>query len=129
MGDIPKDLKYTKEHEWARVEGKIAVVGITAFAQEQLGDVVYVELPKVGDSVNEGATFGVVESTKAVSDLYSPLTGTVVKVNDPVTDAPETLNTDPYGKGWLIHVELVNPAELEKLLDAAAYETHVMASK
>ena len=128
MGDIPKELKYSKEHEWAKVDGKIATVGITAFAQEQLGDVVYVELPKVGEKLKAGDTFGVVESTKAVSDLYSPLTGTIVEVNDPIADSPETVNTDPYGEAWLIKLELSDPAEFGNLLDAGAYESHVKSS-
>ncbi len=128
MGDIPKELKYSKEHEWAKVDGKVATVGITAFAQEQLGDVVYVELPKVGEKLKAGDTFGVVESTKAVSDLYSPLTGTIVEVNDPIADSPETVNTDPYGEAWLIKLELSDPTEVGNLLDATAYESHVKSS-
>ncbi|MFN7135222.1 MAG: glycine cleavage system protein GcvH [Myxococcales bacterium] len=122
MGEIPKNLKYSKEHEWAKVEGKVATIGVTAFAQEQLGDVVYVELPKVGEQLKAGDTFGVVESTKAVSDLYSPVSGTIVEVNDPVTDSPETVNTDPYGAAWLIKVEMSNPDEAGNLLDPDAYE-------
>lgn len=128
MGDIPKELKYSKEHEWVKVDGKVAIVGITAFAQEQLGDVVYVELPKVGDPVKAGDTFGVVESTKAVSDLYSPVTGTIVEVNDPIADSPETVNSDPYGEAWLIKVELSNPSEVDGLLDADGYQAHVTSS-
>lgn len=128
MGDIPKELKYSKEHEWVKVDGKVAIVGITAFAQEQLGDVVYVELPKVGDPVKAGDTFGVVESTKAVSDLYSPVTGTIVEVNDPIADSPETVNSDPYGEAWLIKVELSNPSEVDGLLDADGYQSHVTSS-
>ena len=118
---IPGDLKYTKEHEWARVQGKVVVVGVTAHAQESLGDVVYVELPKVGATVTEGKQFGVIESTKAVSELYSPLTGTVVKVNDALTDNPSTVNTDPYGAGWIIELELSDPKQVDALMDAAAY--------
>ena len=128
MGEIPKSLKYTKEHEWAKVDGQVAIIGITAFAQEALGDVVYVELPRVGDKVKAGDTFGVVESTKAVSDLFAPLTGTVVQVNDHVVKGPEILNQDPYEEGWLIHVEFSDVKELATLLDAAKYEELVKAS-
>ncbi|HZI13190.1 MAG TPA: glycine cleavage system protein GcvH [Myxococcus sp.] len=120
-GNVPNDLKYTKEHEWARVQGKTVVVGVTQHAQESLGDVVYVELPKVGASVTAGKQFGVIESTKAVSELYSPLTGTVVKVNDALTDNPSTVNTDPYGAGWIIEVEVADTRQLNELMDAAAY--------
>ncbi len=121
MSDIPKDLKYTKEHEWARVQGKVVVVGVTHHAQESLGDVVYVELPKVGSTVTEGKQFGVIESTKAVSELYSPLSGTVVKVNDALADNPSTVNTDPYGAGWIVEVELSDPKQVDALMDATAY--------
>ena len=121
-GSIPSNLKYTKEHEWARVEGNRVVVGVTAHAQEALGDVVFVELPKVGSAVSAGKQFGVVESTKAVSELYSPLTGKVVKVNDALTDSPQTINSDPYGAGWIIEVELSDTKQLAGLMDASAYE-------
>lgn len=120
-GNVPSDLKYTREHEWARVQGKTVVVGVTQHAQESLGDVVYVELPKVGASVTSGKQFGVIESTKAVSELYSPLTGTVVKVNDALTDNPSTVNTDPYGAGWIVEIEPSDPKQVDGLLDAAAY--------
>jgi glycine cleavage system H protein len=118
---IPGDLKYTKEHEWARVQGKVVVVGVTAHAQESLGDVVYVELPKVGSTVTAGSQFGVIESTKAVSDLYSPLTGKVVKVNESLPDNPSVINTDPYGAGWILELEPSDSSQLAGLLDAAAY--------
>ncbi|NMO21248.1 glycine cleavage system protein GcvH [Pyxidicoccus fallax] len=118
---IPGDLKYTKEHEWARVQGKVVVVGVTHHAQESLGDVVYVELPKVGSTVTEGKQFGVIESTKAVSELYSPLSGTVVRVNDALADNPSTVNTDPYGAGWIVEVELSDPKQVDALMDATAY--------
>ncbi len=121
-GNIPANLKYTKEHEWARIEGSLVVVGVTSHAQEALGDVVYVELPKVGSTVTAGKQFGVIESTKAVSDLYSPLTGKVVKVNDSLTDSPQTINSDPYGAGWIIEVEPSDSKELAGLMDASAYE-------
>jgi glycine cleavage system H protein len=119
----PPNLKYTKDHEWARAEGKSAVVvGITHHAQDSLGDVVYVELPKVGAQLTSGQPFGVVESTKAVSELFSPVSGKVVKVNDALVQAPQTINQDPYGKGWMAEIEMSEPKQLDALLDAAAYE-------
>jgi glycine cleavage system H protein len=121
----PDDLKYTKDHEWARVSGNRATVGITQFAQEQLGDVVYVELPKVGDEIKKGEPFGVVESTKAVSELFAPVSGKVVEVNDPLNDSPESINHDPYEEGWMIRVEVSNAKDLEGLMNAAEYEQHV----
>ncbi|HEX8704868.1 MAG TPA: glycine cleavage system protein GcvH [Myxococcaceae bacterium] len=121
MSDIPKDLKYTKDHEWARVQGNTIVVGVTAHAQEALGDVVYVELPKVGSTITAGKQFGVIESTKAVSELYAPLSGKVVKVNDALTDNPQTVNADPYGGGWILEVEPSDTQQLAGLMDAAAY--------
>ena len=123
--NFPDDLKYTREHEWCRVKGNRAVVGITDHAQDQLGDIVYLELPEVGDAVRKGEAFGVVESTKAVSDLFAPVSGKVVEVNDPLADAPESINEDPYEEGWLIQVEMADPKELAELLDAAAYRTFV----
>ncbi|RKH61576.1 glycine cleavage system protein GcvH [Corallococcus sp. AB049A] len=120
--NIPQDLKYTKEHEWARITGKTVVVGVTAHAQESLGDVVYVELPKLGATLTEGKNFGVIESTKAVSDLFAPISGTVVKVNDELTGNPSLINSDPYGKGWIVEVEPSDAGQVGKLLDAAAYE-------
>jgi glycine cleavage system H protein len=121
MSDIPKDLKYTKDHEWARVQGNIVVVGVTAHAQEALGDVVYVELPKVGSTITAGKQFGVIESTKAVSELFAPISGKVVKVNDALTDNPQTVNADPYGNGWILEVEPSDTQQLAGLMDAAAY--------
>jgi len=123
--NFPDDLKYTKEHEWCRIQGNRAVVGITDHAQDQLGDIVYVELPEVGDAVKKGESFGVVESTKAVSELFSPVTGKVVEVNDPLSDAPETINEDPYEEGWMIVIEPADPKELEALMDAKAYKAFV----
>jgi len=123
--DFPEDLRYTREHEWARKKGSNLVIGITDFAQDQLGDVVFVELPAVGDVVKKGESFGVVESTKAVSELFAPLSGKVVEVNDPLTDAPETINEDPYEEGWMIVVEPSEPSELDALMDAKAYRTFV----
>jgi glycine cleavage system H protein len=122
MATYPAELRYTREHEWAKVEGKRARVGITHYAQDQLGDVVFVELPKVGAKVTQLKTFGVVESVKAVSDLFAPLSGVVVEVNQELTQQPERVNRDPYGAGWLIVVELSNPAEAEKLMSAQQYE-------
>jgi glycine cleavage system H protein len=123
--DFPEDLRYTREHEWARMKGDKVVVGITDFAQDQLGDVVYVELPDVGDAVKKGEAFGVVESTKAVSELFAPVSGKVVEVNDPLADAPETINEDPYEEGWMIVVQPSDPKELEALMDAKAYRGFV----
>ena len=123
--DFPEDLRYTREHEWARTKGGTVVVGITDFAQDQLGDVVYVELPDVGDPVKKGESFGVVESTKAVSELFAPLSGKVVEVNDPLADAPETVNDDPYEEGWMIVIEPSDPKELDALMDAKAYRAFV----
>ena len=114
----PQDLRYTKDHEWLRADGS---VGITQFAQDQLGDVVYVELPAVGDEVKRGESFGVVESTKAVSELFAPVSGTVVEVNDPLVEAPEAVNEDPYEEGWMIVIEPSEPRQLEDLLTSAAY--------
>jgi len=122
MATYPAELRYTREHEWAKVEGTRARVGITHYAQDQLGDVVFVELPKVGAKVAQLQTFGVVESVKAVSDLFAPLSGVVVEVNQDLTREPERVNRDPYGGGWLIVVELSNPAEADKLMSAPQYE-------
>jgi len=123
--EIPQDLRYTREHEWARNKGGRIVVGITDFAQDQLGDVVYVELPDVGDPVKKGESFGVVESTKAVSELFAPISGKVLEVNAPLSDAPETINEDPYEEGWMIVIEPSDPKALEALMDAKAYQAFV----
>ncbi len=123
--NVPDDLRYTKEHEWCRLKGSRAVVGITDHAQDQLGDIVYVELPEVGDAVKKGESFGVVESTKAVSELFAPVSGKVVEVNDPLTDAPETINEDPYEEGWMIQVEMADPQEAESLMDSPTYKKYV----
>jgi glycine cleavage system H protein len=122
MSKVPADLKYTKEHEWAKIDGDRARIGITAFAQEQLGDVVFVELPKVGAKVSSMKTFGVVESVKAVSDLFAPLTGEVVEVNAELPKKPEVVNSDPYGAGWMIVIKMSSSAEAGALLSAAQYE-------
>jgi len=125
MANVPGELRYTKEHEWAKLEGDKARVGITAFAQEQLGDVVFVELPKVGAKITAMKTFGVVESVKAVSDLFAPLSGEVVEINAELPKKPEVVNADPYGKGWMIKLKLKNPADLKGLLSADAYAKHI----
>ena len=117
----PDDLRYSKEHEWVRVDGSRATIGITSFAADELGDIVFVELPEVGASLAQFATFGVVESVKAVSDLYSPISGEVVEVNQALGDTPELLNSDPFGGGWIVIVELTDTSELDRLMDAAAY--------
>jgi glycine cleavage system H protein len=122
MATYPADLRYTREHEWARLEGQRARVGITHYAQDQLGDVVFVELPKVGAKVTQMQSFGVVESVKAVSDLFAPLSGVVAEVNEELTREPERVNRDPYGTGWLVVIELANAAEAEKLMTAQQYE-------
>jgi glycine cleavage system H protein len=125
MANVPAELRYTKEHEWAKLDGDKARVGITAFAQEQLGDVVFVELPKVGAKVSAMKTFGVVESVKAVSDLFAPLSGEVAEINAELPKKPELVNTDPYGKGWMIVITPSKPAELDTLLTAAQYEEFI----
>ena len=119
---VPGDLRYTKEHEWVRVDGDEAVVGITQFAADQLGDIVFVELPAAGKALDRHATFGVVESVKAVSDLFAPVAGEVTGANDALAGAPELVNSDPYGEGWMLRMRLADPAQVEELLDAAAYE-------
>jgi glycine cleavage system H protein len=128
-GDYPKDVKYTKDHEWARKVGNAVAVGVTFHAQESLGDVVYVELPKIGTAVKAGERFGTIESTKAVSDLYSPITGKVVKVNDDLVSNPQKVNQEPYTGGWIIEVEPSAPAELDGLMDAATYEKSLATAK
>jgi glycine cleavage system H protein len=119
--NIPEELKYSKEHEWVRVNGNRVTVGITDFAQSQLGDIVYVELPAVGAKIDKSASFSVVESVKAVSDIYAPVTGTVVEVNQTLTEAPEHVNKDPYGKGWIAVIEMADSADLAGMLDSEAY--------
>jgi glycine cleavage system H protein len=120
--NVPEDLRYSTDHEWARTEDGRVRVGITDFAQDTLGDVVFVDLPEVGTTVSAGGTFGEVESTKSVSDLYAPVGGTVVEVNGELADAPNRINDDPYGEGWICVIEPSDPAELEALLDAAGYQ-------
>ena len=120
--DIPLELLYTKEHEWVSVDGNVATIGITDYAQGELGDIVFVELPKVGDETKQMEPFGTIEAVKAVSELYAPVSGKVVAVNEELQDSPELINQDPYGKGWMIKVELSNREELDKLLSPKDYE-------
>jgi len=127
--EIPEGLKYSKEHEWVLVEGKSATIGITEYAQEELGDIVYVELPEVGEKVVKDDPFGAVESVKAVSDVYAPVSGAVLEVNDVLPDNPETINDDPYGDGWMIRVELSDLDDLKDLMDAEEYAEYVAQQK
>ena len=123
--EFPEDLRYTKEHEWARADGARVRIGITDFAQDALGDVVYVDLPEVGAEVTASQAFGEVESTKSVSDVFSPLSGTIVERNPLLDERPELVNEQPYGDGWLIVIEVADPALVEQLLDAAAYQAFI----
>lgn len=118
----PKELKYDREHEWVRVEGDTAVIGISHFAQDQLGEVVYVDLPSAGDTVTAGGSFGEVESVKSVSELFSPISGEIVEVNEQLEDTPETVNEDPYGDGWMIKVAISDTSEVDALMSAEEYE-------
>jgi glycine cleavage system H protein len=121
----PDDLKYTTEHEWVRLDGDRARVGITSYAQDALGDIVFVQLPDVGDRLEAGQAFGEVESTKSVSDVYAPVSGEVAARNESLQDTPELVNSDPYGDGWLVELTVADPAALDRLLDATAYARHV----
>lgn len=121
MSNVPAELRYAKSHEWLKIEGDTATVGITDYAQASLGDITYVQLPKVGAVLKAGAPFGVVESVKAASDVYAPVNGTVLAVNTALDGKPETLNADPYGSGWIMRIKASDPAEAGALLDAAAY--------
>jgi glycine cleavage system H protein len=121
----PENLRYTKEHEWVRVEGDTGTIGITFHAQKELGDIVYVDLPKPSAVIKQGTTIGSVESVKAVSDIYTPVSGEVVEVNGLLTESPETLNKDPYGTGWLVKIKLSEPDEAGRLLTAAEYQAYV----
>jgi len=127
MANIPDDLHYSKDHEWVRVDGNVAVVGITDYAQDSLGDVVYVELPKVGEKFAANESFGSVESVKAVSEVFCPVSGEIVGVNDSLNDAPEKVNEDSYGEGWMIRVAMSNPGEVDSMLTAAEYEDFTKA--
>ena len=121
--NIPAELRYSSDHEWVRVEGTTVTIGITEYAQDALGDVVFVEMPDAGLAVAAGESFSEVESTKSVSDIYAPVTGAVAEINDALESQPELLNSDPYGAGWICRIEIANPAELDGLMDAEAYRT------
>jgi glycine cleavage system H protein len=125
MSNIPEDLSYTKDHEWVRVSGDSATVGITDHAQNQLGDVVYVELPRVGDKFESSESFGSVESVKAVSEIYMPVSGVVTQVNEALNESPEKVNEDPYGTGWMIVMQMSEPAKVDSLLSAIEYEDYI----
>jgi glycine cleavage system H protein len=127
MANVPEDLHYSKDHEWVRVDGDQAIIGITDYAQNSLGDVVYVELPKAEDEFAANEPFGSVESVKAVSEVFTPIAGTVVKINEALGDEPETVNSDPYGEGWMIRLKMSNPGEVDSLLTAAEYEDFTKA--
>ncbi|MDB9776002.1 glycine cleavage system protein GcvH [Vicingaceae bacterium] len=123
--NIPSELKYTKEHEWIKVDGDVATVGITDYAQSELGDIVYVEIETVGDTLSHGEVFGTVEAVKTVSDLFMPLSGEVIEMNEDLESSPESVNDDAYGKGWMVKIKLSNPSELESLLSAEAYSAEI----
>jgi glycine cleavage system H protein len=124
---VPENLRYTKDHEWIRVDGGVATIGITDHAQQELGDIVFVELPKVGAQLEQSATFGSVESVKAVSDVYSPAAGEVTEINAALADAPEKVNADPYGEGWMLKLRLRDPGQVSSLMSAADYTQYVGA--
>jgi len=125
LSNVPETLRYTKDHEWARVEGNRAHVGITDYAQDQLTDVVYVELPPVGKAIKQGDALGTVESVKAVSEIFAPISGKVIDVNKALADKPELVNKDPYGEGWMVVLEAADPSQANALMDAAAYRGHI----
>lgn len=125
MANVPEDLHYSKDHEWIRVEGDTGAVGITDHAQQALGDVVYVELPKVGEKFDAHATFGSVESVKAVSELFTPVGGEVIEVNESLNDSPEVVNSDPYGAAWMIKLKIADKSEVDSLMNAAEYEDYI----
>lgn len=124
---VPADLKYTKDHEWIKIDGDVATIGITDYAQGELGDIVYVEVDTEGDTLDKEETFGTVEAVKTVSDLFMPLSGEVIEFNEAIEDAPESVNKDPYGDGWMIKVKMSDASEADDLLDAAAYEALISA--
>ena len=127
MANVPEDLHYSKDHEWVRVEGDEAIIGITDYAQNSLGDVVYVELPKPGDEFAANEPFGSVESVKAVSEVFTPIAGAVVRINESLADEPEKVNSDSYGEGWMVRLRMSNPADVDSLLSAAEYEDFTKA--
>lgn len=129
MSNIPENLKYSKDHEWVKVDGDVATIGITDYAQHSLGDVVYVDLPRVGDKFDAHESFGSVESVKAVSEIFTPVAGVVEEVNDGLNDAPESVNGDPYGAAWMLKVKMENPNEADSLLSAEEYEEYLKASE
>ncbi|HNU07762.1 MAG TPA: glycine cleavage system protein GcvH, partial [Pyrinomonadaceae bacterium] len=129
MANIPENLRYSKDHEWVSVDGDIATIGVTDYAQHSLGDVVYVDLPRVGDSFATHEAFGSVESVKAVSEIFTPVAGEVTEVNDGLNDAPESVNTDPYGAGWMLKVKMTNPNEADGMMSAVEYEEYLNASE
>jgi glycine cleavage system H protein len=123
--NFPADLKYTKDHEWIRVEGNVGTIGVTDHAQGELGDVVYVDITKNGEAVSAGDSFGSIEAVKTVADLYAPVSGTIIEVNEAINGAPESVNKDPYGAGWIVKIELSNPSELDGLMGVDAYKATV----
>ncbi|HEV8169187.1 MAG TPA: glycine cleavage system protein GcvH [Pyrinomonadaceae bacterium] len=127
MANVPEDLHYSKDHEWVRVDGDVAIIGITDYAQNSLGDVVYVELPKAGEEFSANEPFGSVESVKAVSEVFTPIAGVVAQINESLADEPETVNSDPYGSGWMVRLKMSNPSEVDSLLTAAEYEDFTKA--
>ena len=127
MSNIPENLRYSKDHEWVKVDGDIAAIGITDYAQHALGDVVYIDMPRVGDKLGTHEAFGSVESVKAVSEVFTPISGEVVKINEALADEPEKVNTDPYGSGWMLSIRMSNPGEVDSLLTAAEYEDFTKA--
>lgn len=129
MANYPENLQYTKDHEWIRINGKDGLVGISDYAQHALGDVVYVELPKVGDRFEAGDPFGSVESVKSVSELFMPVSGEIVEINESLADAPEAVNSDPYGDGWMIKIKVLNESEIDSLLTATEYEDFIKSQE
>lgn len=127
MANVPEDLQYSKDHEWIRVDGDVATIGITDYAQNSLGDVVYVELPKPGEKFEAHESFGSVESVKAVSEIFTPVSGEVVEVNESLSDEPEKVNTDPYGEAWMIRIRMGNPGEVDSMLSSVEYEEFTSA--
>jgi len=125
--NIPAELKYTKDHEWIKVEGDVATVGITDFAQKELGDIVFIEVETIDETLDKEETFGTIEAVKTVSDMFMPISGTILEFNENLADAPETVNKDPYGEGWIVKMKISDPAELSELLDAAAYTSLIEA--
>ncbi len=123
--NFPKNLRYTKEHEWIKLDGDVATIGITDYAQRELGDIVYVEVETVGKSLKAGDVFGTVEAVKTVSDLFLPVDGTITELNAALANSPESVNSDPYGEGWMVKMKVNNPGDVEALMDSAAYETQV----